>query len=206
MIVKLKRKLQVGAVVLVTGLALSVGCTSDEAEVEEPVAAEQTAETSPVPEAAPSEDVGLEAPVADAGATGDLAAPADVAAEAAPVAETLPAAVAPELSGNVVYFGYDKAVLGSDAKQSLDSIAEQLKSSQGRYQVEGHADKRGTDEYNLALGNQRAESVKSYLVGKGIGADRLETISYGETKPVAEGESEDAWKQNRRAVVTGLAQ
>jgi peptidoglycan-associated lipoprotein len=65
--------------------------------------------------------------------------------------------------------------------------------------VHGHCDERGSDEYNLALGNRRATMVKQYLVNHGIDASRIETQSWGEERPIAQGASEDAWSQNRRA-------
>ena len=65
--------------------------------------------------------------------------------------------------------------------------------------IEGHCDERGTNEYNLALGERRAESAKKYLVNLGIDASRLETVSYGEERPVDSGSNEAAWKKNRRA-------
>jgi peptidoglycan-associated lipoprotein len=66
-------------------------------------------------------------------------------------------------------------------------------------QIEGHCDSRGTIEYNLALGERRAQAVKNYLVGLGVAADRLNVISYGEEKPLVPGDSEEAWTKNRRA-------
>ena len=65
--------------------------------------------------------------------------------------------------------------------------------------IEGHCDERGTNEYNLALGERRANSAKDYIVNLGVEPSRLKTVSYGEEKPFAEGHSEDAWAQNRRA-------
>ncbi len=99
-----------------------------------------------------------------------------------------------------IYFEYDRAVLTSEAKRLLASNAQWIKSnSKVRVQIEGHCDNRGTIEYNLALGERRAQSVKNYLQGLGVAADQLSIISYGEEKPLVSGDSEDAWSRNRRA-------
>lgn len=75
-------------------------------------------------------------------------------------------------------------------------------SAAGRARLEGHADERGTQEYNVALGERRARTVSVYLQSLGVAADRLDLISYGETKPVAEGEDESAWAENRRVEIS----
>jgi peptidoglycan-associated lipoprotein len=99
-----------------------------------------------------------------------------------------------------VYFGFDEYTLSSEAQSQLDSLATQLRGSQGTMiQIEGHCDERGSNEYNLALGKKRAESVKTYLVRSGIDSSRLSTISYGELRPSMEGSNEQAWAMNRRA-------
>lgn len=99
-----------------------------------------------------------------------------------------------------VYFDFDKSTLKDDSKAVLSRNAEWLRGNpQVRVQVEGHADERGTEEYNLALGERRAEAVKSYLTSLGIEGNRLNTISYGEEKPADPGHGESAWSKNRRA-------
>ena len=99
-----------------------------------------------------------------------------------------------------ISFGYDKANLDSEAKKTLASNAEWIKSHAGvKVQVEGHCDQRGTIEYNVALGERRANSVKAYLVSLGVKADRLSTISYGKEKPLDASDSETAMAKNRRA-------
>jgi peptidoglycan-associated lipoprotein len=98
-----------------------------------------------------------------------------------------------------VYFDYDKANLREDARLTLEQDAQMLSRNTGsRVLLEGHCDERGTVEYNLALGDRRAQSVKSYLVQFGVDAGRLSTISYGEERPFAPGTDEAAWSQNRR--------
>jgi peptidoglycan-associated lipoprotein len=99
-----------------------------------------------------------------------------------------------------VYFEFDSFSLTSESRGILDQDAKWLKDNAGvRVQIEGHCDERGTTEYNLALGERRAGAVKDYLAKKGIAADRLQTISYGEERPVSTGSNEMAWAQNRRA-------
>ena len=99
-----------------------------------------------------------------------------------------------------VYFEYDSAVLTSDSQTLLKKKAEWLKNNPGaRAVVEGHCDERGSSEYNLALGDRRAESAKTFLVTLGVSASRLTTISYGEEKPVDTGKTERAYAKNRRA-------
>jgi peptidoglycan-associated lipoprotein len=99
-----------------------------------------------------------------------------------------------------VFFDFDKATLTDEAKQALDYDIKWLKANPAtRTAVEGHSDERGTDEYNLALAEQRAKAVRDYLVAGGIDAKRISTISYGEERPFVLGHDESAWKWNRRA-------
>jgi len=99
-----------------------------------------------------------------------------------------------------VYFDYDSAVLRDDTRRILDKNLEWLKANPAvRVQIEGHCDERGTEEYNLSLGQRRADSVKQYLIKNGIDAGRLFTISYGKQRPVDPGHTEAAWAKNRRA-------
>jgi peptidoglycan-associated lipoprotein len=102
-----------------------------------------------------------------------------------------------------VYFDLDKSDLRDDALEVLRRNAEWLKAhAVYRVRIEGNCDERGTTEYNLALGDRRASSVKSYLVKAGIDAGRFETISYGEEHPVDMGHDDSAWQKNRRADFT----
>jgi peptidoglycan-associated lipoprotein len=104
----------------------------------------------------------------------------------------------PELGA--VFFDYDSFTLNSAARKTLVAHANWLKANPARnVQVEGHCDERGTTEYNLALGERRAGTVRDFLVSQGIPAAQLSTISYGEERPMAQGESEAAWSKNRRA-------
>ena len=102
--------------------------------------------------------------------------------------------------GNTVFFGFDSAELSAEAKDTLDRQAAFLNVNPTLVVVvEGHADERGTREYNLALGDRRAVSVRDYLLAKGLNAARIRTVSYGKERPVIAGSTEDAWAKNRRA-------
>jgi peptidoglycan-associated lipoprotein len=96
------------------------------------------------------------------------------------------------------YFEYDSADLRPEAMRALDVHARDLKSSGQRVVLEGHADERGTREYNMALGERRSGAVQRYLVLQGVSPAQLELVSYGEERPVAVGNSEESWAQNRR--------
>ena len=98
-----------------------------------------------------------------------------------------------------VFYAFDKSELTSDSRDTLAQNAKFLKAADVKIVIEGHCDERGTNEYNLGLGERRANAAKDYLVSLGISASSIKTISYGEEKPFAMGHSEDAWKQNRRA-------
>ena len=98
-----------------------------------------------------------------------------------------------------VYFSYDQWSIREDQKKALQNNAEWLKANpQMRVRLEGNCDQRGTAEYNLALGQKRADAVKTFLEGLGISRNRLETISYGFERPVDRGQNEAAWAKNRR--------
>ena len=104
----------------------------------------------------------------------------------------------PELDD--VFFDLDQSLLTEEAQKILQKNAEWLRSHpQLRILIEGHCDERGTVEYNLALGERRAQSAKDYLANLGISSDRISIISYGKEKPFVVGHSEEAWAQNRRA-------
>ena len=100
---------------------------------------------------------------------------------------------------DTVYFEFDQATLSDTAKDTLVRNAEWLRSNaNARVQVEGNADERGSNEYNLALGEHRAAAVRSYLTSLGIDGGRLVIISYGEERPADSGHGEDSWVKNRR--------
>lgn len=100
---------------------------------------------------------------------------------------------------DMIFFDFDRSDLREDARQTLQMKAEALRQFPDiRIRIEGHADERGTIEYNLALGERRAEAARAYLVDLGIDSDRMTTISYGEERPQVQGQNEAAWSQNRR--------
>ncbi|MBV9523488.1 MAG: peptidoglycan-associated lipoprotein Pal [Alphaproteobacteria bacterium] len=108
-----------------------------------------------------------------------------------------------QTAGDRVFFDTDKVELKAEGRQTLARQAEWLT----RYRnvvvtIEGHADERGLREYNLALGERRAQTVKNVLIGLGIEAGRISTVSYGKERPAVVGSNEAAWAQNRRAVTT----
>lgn len=103
---------------------------------------------------------------------------------------------------NIVYFGLDKYDIGSDFAQMLDAHANFLRSNPSyKITIEGHTDERGTPEYNIALGERRANAVKMYLQGRGVSADQMAIVSYGKEKPAVLGHDEAAFAKNRRAVL-----
>ena len=126
----------------------------------------------------------------------------------APVAPAGPQ-VRPQAAGNPaaeafltenIHFAFNSAVLSPEARQILNTKAEYLHANPAvTVTVEGHCDERGTNAYNMVLGERRAVMVKKYLVYQGISTERLETISYGEERPLIIGRTEEAWAKNRRA-------
>jgi peptidoglycan-associated lipoprotein len=121
-------------------------------------------------------------------------------------AEQPPAAEAPNMSElfeqNVkdAYFDFNKADIRSDAREALTKDAEFLRSyPQLRVTIEGHCDERGSTEYNIGLGERRAQAAKNYLISLGISADRMDTVSWGKERPFCTEHTEECWQQNRRA-------
>jgi peptidoglycan-associated lipoprotein len=138
--------------------------------------------------------------------TGEAARPA-----AAPAPAPAPAAAAPSTAGvdlaqevrafeaQGIYFDYDKSEIKADAKAILEKKAAWLRANPSyKVKIEGNCDERGTNEYNLALGDRRAKSAQKFLNALGISMDRMSTISYGEEKPICKEKNEKCWSQNRR--------
>ena len=99
-----------------------------------------------------------------------------------------------------IMFEYDKYDVKESYKSELQAVSQWMtKNGSAKLSIEGHCDERGTNEYNLALGDRRAKAVKDYLVSLGVMSSRIETISYGEEKPVCTEQSEECWAKNRRA-------
>jgi peptidoglycan-associated lipoprotein len=130
-----------------------------------------------------------------------------------PTTQTNPAPVEPEISAaqnqpvpatpelKTVYFEYNRWELRDEARSALRGNAQQLQTNPewNVVTVEGHCDDRGSEEYNLALGDRRAAAVKRYLVDLGVPASQVQTLSFGEGRPAIAGEGEDSWSRNRRA-------
>lgn len=125
-------------------------------------------------------------------------APAPPAA-GGPSAEAVRAALLADL-GNVIHFDYDQDLIKPEDRPILDRKAEIMKANPGlRVRISGHADSRGSDEYNLVLGNKRALAARQYLIGRGVDGGRIDVTSFGEERPADPAENEAAWAQNRRA-------
>ena len=105
-------------------------------------------------------------------------------------------------AGNVVYFDFDKSTLTPATRRVLDAhIALAKAKGNSSMRLEGHADERGTREYNMALGERRAMAVKDYMSVNGVAGRRMETVSYGEERPAVAGSGEAAWSKNRRVEI-----
>jgi peptidoglycan-associated lipoprotein len=142
-----------------------------------------------------------EAAAAAAAAAAEAAQAAETAAASASSAETMRMQEAAEAVGNVFYFEYDSATLTSQARAALDAHIAVLSSNDRTVRLEGHTDERGTREYNMALGERRANAVRDYMAGSGIANYRVETVSYGEEQPIGYGSGESNWSQNRRVEI-----
>ena len=147
---------------------------------------------------------------ADSSGSGSSSSSSDVSSEGGTVTETSPESASIEPGsqedlivnvGDRVFFNYDSSELDSDAQELLqDQVAWLKQYSDVSVIIEGHCDERGTREYNLALGEKRAQSVKNYIISLGISSDRVSTISYGKERPSVVGSNDGAWAQNRRSV------
>ncbi|MBV8092063.1 MAG: peptidoglycan-associated lipoprotein Pal [Acetobacteraceae bacterium] len=105
--------------------------------------------------------------------------------------------------GDRVFFAFDSSQLTAEARGTLDRQAAWLQRyPQVRVRIAGNCDERGTEEYNLALGQRRANAARDYLVARGVDASRISTISYGKDRPVALGSNEQSWAQNRTAITS----
>ena len=105
---------------------------------------------------------------------------------------------------DMTYFEFDSAGLSADARKVLDKAVDKfLTNPSGRVVISGHADERGTREYNLALGHLRASAVADYMVANGIDGLRIKKVSFGKEKPLLKGSNEEAWSKNRRVEING---
>jgi len=169
--------------VLCCGLFVAAGCSSKTQTVKED---ETLTQTQPIQ--APAEPPAAETPKEQS-----------VAKEAVVKEEPVKETTAVIMPFEAIYFDFDSYVLSQDARDSLDMNAQWLKkNTEHKVRLEGHCDERGSDEYNLALGEKRAKAAFSYLATLGIPEDRLSTVSYGKEKPADPGHDEAAWAKNRR--------
>ena len=155
------------------------------------------APTAPAPQmAAPPAPAPAPAQVAPTPAPAP--APAPAAAPAPPRPE--PKAFVPDPQLADIFFDFDKSAIKPEATSVLKTSADWLKSNPNRSLIiEGHCDERGTEQYNLALGDRRASAAKDYLVAQGVAASRINTVSYGEERPQCTEKNEACWSTNRRA-------
>ncbi len=123
--------------------------------------------------------------------------------EEVPVVEEEPIARQPAARLRPIFFDFDRSAIRTDARQILEENARWFRSNPGvRVKIEGHCDERGTTEYNLALGQRRAEATKRVLAAMGVDDSRISTISYGEERPTCRESHEGCWQNNRRSEFT----
>jgi peptidoglycan-associated lipoprotein len=134
----------------------------------------------------------------DEAAAAAAAAAARAAQGAATSAEMARLQEAADAVGNVFYFEYDSSNLTPEAINAVNAHIAVLQQNNENVKLEGHTDERGTREYNMALGERRANAVRDYMVANGISSFRIESISFGEERPIAYGSGESNWAQNRR--------
>ena len=175
-----------GAIMLAMLLALGVSCAKKQVTTDQEMAAEEgAAQQSAEDEAARREAEEMR-----------RAREARQREQAASMSEEARRAA---FEDEHIHFDFDKYVLTPQAMMILDDKAAYLREHSGvRVLVEGHADERGSNEYNLALGDRRANSAKNYLVKSGVAASRITTISYGEEQPLCRQQNESCWSRNRR--------
>ena len=123
----------------------------------------------------------------------------EAAAEAQRKEERLRDAIS--AAGDIIYFAYDSSVMTTEGRRVADAHIALLQTKNSNVKLEGHTDERGTREYNLALGERRANAVRDYMVVNGVSSGRIETVSYGEEDPMAMGSGEASWSQNRRVAI-----
>jgi peptidoglycan-associated lipoprotein len=147
---------------------------------------------------AAAEAAAAEAAAAEAAAQEQAAREAAERAKAEAMAEQKALEDKAKAMGSVFYFAFDSSALTDEARMSIDAHIAAMMGNDHSIRLEGHTDERGTREYNLALGERRANAVRDYMVANGVPSYRIETISYGEENPVAFGSGESNWQQNRR--------
>lgn len=199
----MRKRVLGGIVVLGIAMVVSSGCAKKEVVKPEETLPSTQAVTPP----ATPETRATQRPAPETGTQGQIAA---TPAGETPVQQETPregaaGTATPGTQGTLgevlqkIYFSFDSAGLSDEARATLSKNAEQLnKQPSASVRIEGNCDERGSDEYNLALGERRANSAKDYLVNLGIKPERISVISYGEEKPADPGHDEAAWAKNRR--------
>jgi peptidoglycan-associated lipoprotein len=211
-----------GFVVLAFSLALISGCAKDQVKPDEGVApaasanksaetkasgqnaaTDQSAADKAAAERAAAEKAAAERAAAEKAAAeraaAEKAAAERAAAERAAAEKAAAEKAAAEAALKTIYFDYDSYVLKKEARESLYNTADYLlKKFKGKVRIEGNCDERGSDEYNLALGEKRAKAAMDYLLTLGVPSDQLSIISYGKERPVDPGNTEESWAKNRR--------
>ncbi|MBI2407221.1 MAG: peptidoglycan-associated lipoprotein Pal [Gemmatimonadetes bacterium] len=177
-------------------VALAISAVTTTACKKKPVVA-----PTPAPVAKPINQDSIDAAERARKAAADAAARAAAEKAAAEAAARLAAEIAAAKAAFAVpvYFDYDKSDIRDDQKTTLEAKVPIFQANADmRIRVAGHTDNRGSDEYNLALGQRRAAEVKQYLIARGIAADRIDVVSFGEERPAVAQDNEDAWAKNRR--------
>jgi len=195
---------------LLIGLFLISGCAKDQVKPDEGIAAEKSATSTSMQDQSAIDKAAAEKAAADRAAAEKAAADRAAAEKAAAdkaaadrLAAEQAALEAAKSQLKTIYFDYDSHMLRQTDRDILYSNAEyMLKKYNGKVKLEGHCDERGSDEYNLALGENRAKTAMNYLLTLGVPAERLSIISYGKEKPVDNGQTEEAWAKNRRVEFT----
>lgn len=183
--------LSVLAILSLSGLMVVAGCKKKQPETTDTDMTTETSET-PAEEVTPPPEVDTMSDLEKALMSEDLQQLNQLLAEQGLVGD--------------VYFNYDEYDLEPEARERLSRNAEFMKEHPELvFTLEGHCDERGTNEYNLALGDRRANAAKNYLLSLGVGASAMQTLSYGEERPVCTDAAESCWSRNRRAhfLVTG---
>jgi len=182
--------------VMVFSLTMTFGCAMKSKKSATPAPAPQESSATTIP-ATPSEPLrGDQGQIREE----TIVAPPITSTPTTITTEPLTPLAKPSLAAlQVVPFAYDQHLLSDEARDLIAANAAILK-AEGRatFQLAGHCDERGSDQYNIALGERRAEAVRAYLLELGIDARRMETVSYGEERPVNPGHTEECWLQNRR--------
>ncbi len=181
-----KRGWKWAVLALAVAMVFSLGCAKKQAVKSEPPPPAPGAKEAPGGIKAEEMKPETKAPAAESRVAASEAAGAELTKEQASLFQD-------------IRFDFDKSFIRDDAKPTLAKVAEYLKNNKGaKIQIEGHCDERGTSEYNMALGDRRANAARKYLESLGVASGSLSTISFGKEKPLDPGHDEDAWAKNRR--------